>query len=167
MALRKMADMAHDDETLFDMSKGMPFDWTPPEYPSGLQFCVSKADLAKAGGESIEPDASMRFSAMGVVTSVLNGREDCRVEIELTQFAGEDGQFADLANPAPICLCGPELERMDLEADCECGDTIHLIGTARVEHVSSDEFSGERVMLQITELTYAEDESDESRDGGE
>ena len=164
MALRKMAPMAYDDEQIFDLSKGMPHDWTPPEYPPTLQFSVSKDDLAKAGGEDAEPDASMRFSAMGVVTSVTNGREHCRVELELTQFAGEDGQFADLTNPTPICLCGPELERMDLEADCECGDTIHLIGTARVESVVSSEWGGDRVLLQVTELTY-EDESSESREG--
>lgn len=164
MALRKLASMAHDDEQLFDMSKGMPFDWTPPEYPGGLQFDLSKADLEAAGGEGAEPDASMRFSAMGVVTSVLNGREYCRVEIELTQFAGEDGQFADLERPASIYLCGPELERMDLEADCECGDTIYLIGTARVESLASNEYVGDQVILQVTELSY-EDESSESREG--
>lgn len=164
MALHKMADMRHDDDQLYDMSKGMPFDWSPPEYPGGLQFCISKADLEKAGGANAELDASMRFAAMGIVTSVMNGRDNCRVEIELTQFAGEDGQFADLENPASICLCGPELERMDLEADCERGDTIHLIGTVRVESTMSNEFMGDCATLQVTELTF-EDESDESRKG--
>ena len=53
---------------------------------------------------------------------------------------------------------------MGLEADCERGDTIHLIGTVRVESVSSTEWGGDRVTLQVTELTYAEDESSEARD---
>jgi hypothetical protein len=43
------------------------------------------------------------------------------------------------------------------------GDTIHLIGEARLEHMSSTEY-GARCMLQITQLGF-EDESTESREG--
>lgn len=163
MALRSYADMSYSDDKLYDLSKGMGPDYEPPEFPYGLQFNVTPADLAKAGAEGGEPDDSMRFSAMGEVTSVYKGREHCRIEIRLDEFAGEDGKFFNLKAPASICFSEEELEKLDLEADCEIGDTIHLIGTARVESMSSSEFS-ESVVLQVTQLT-CEDESDESRDG--
>lgn len=169
MALAKLASMAHDDDQLYDLSKGMGKDYDPPEYPMGLQFCLPKDLLEQVGGEDGEPDDTMRFSAMAEVTSVFRGREDCRVELEIKQFAGEDGKFVDVNCDEPwsapsICLCGPELEKMELKADCEMGDTVHLIGTARIESMSSNQFSGDRVTLQITELT-CEDESEESREG--
>jgi hypothetical protein len=59
----------------------------------------------------------MRFAAMGEVTSVFKGMKDCRIEIELQQFAGEDGKFFDLSEPCSICFTNAELEKMDLEAD--------------------------------------------------
>lgn len=165
MALRSFSDMSHGDEEMYDLAKGMPKDYDPPEYPPHLQFTISKEALAQAGAEDGEPDDEMRFSTMGDVTSVFRGRENSRIELELTQFAGEDGKFFDLDQPSHICLCGPELEKMNLDDDAEKGDLIHLIGTARLEHLSSSEWGGDMVCLQITELTY-EDESDESRDGG-
>lgn len=172
MALRQFHDMAHDDEQLYDMCKGMPEDWEPPEYPDGLQFSIPKAVLAAAGGEDGAPDDRMRFSLMGEVTSVLCGREDSRVELRVTQFAGEDGKFVDLSDDddampwmAPsICLRGAQLEKLGLEANCERGDMLHVIGTARLESLSSDEFGGDHARLQIVEMTV-EDESSESREG--
>lgn len=163
MALRQFADLAHDDEQIYDLSKGMPDGYEPPEYPYGLQFTLSSDDLAKAGGEGGIPGATMRFSAMAEVTSVFKGIKDSRIELEIDEFAGEDGKFFDLANPACICLCGRELEKMELDDDAERGDTIHLIGTARLENYTSSEW-GDRVTLQVTELTF-EDESSESREG--
>ena len=87
------------------------------------------------------------------------------------QFAGDDGKFIDLDDDdempwmAPsICMRGPDLDKLGLEADCELGDTIHLIGTVRLESLSNDGFSGERARLQIVELSF-EDESSESREG--
>lgn len=171
MALRQLQDMAHGDEALYDLSKGMPKDYEPPEYPSGLQFSISKDDLAKAGGDDAAPDATMNFSAMAKVTSVFRGRESCRVELDIMMFAGEDGKFFDLADDdgpfgsrPTICLCGPELEKLELEADCERGELLHLIGTVRVEHTASDKYGGDRVGLQIVSMHY-EDESEESREG--
>lgn len=176
MALRQFADMAHDDEKLYDMTMGMPQSmrdtYEPPEYPEGLQFTLPKAVLEEAGGGDGKPDDRMRFSLMGEVTSVMQGREDSRVELKVTQFAGEDGKFIDLdddddAMPwmwPSLCLCGADLEKLGIEADCEGGDLLHVIGTARLESVSDDEFSGPRVRLQIIEARV-EDESGESREG--
>lgn len=159
-----VGSIAYSDEELYDQAVMMHGGPEPSDYPPGCKFSVSGADLKRAGLTDTTPNDSIRFSAMGVVTSVFNGREDCRVELELTELAGPDGKFADLDNPAHICLCGPELEKMDLEADCERGDTIHLIGRARVESRSENEYVGNVCTLQITELKY-EDESSESREG--
>ena len=161
MALRTYTSMEHDDDQKHDLSKGMPRDWEPPDYPTGLQFSISKEDLEQASGsDSGKPDDTMRFAAMGEVTSIFLGREDCRIELEISQFAGEDGKFFDLDMPTHICLCGPDLEKLELDADCERGDMIHLIGTVRMESASSTEYGGDMVTLQITELSV-EDESTE------
>lgn len=163
MAMVKLASMAHDDEQLYDLAKGMPKDYDPPEYPPSLSFTLSSDDLKEAGGEGGQPGETMRFSAMGEVTSIFRSEDDCRVELELTEFAGEDGKFFDLDDPAHICLCAAQLDRMGLEADCERGDTIHLIGEARLVSCVESEL-GDRCMLQITAMTF-EDESAESREG--
>jgi hypothetical protein len=161
MAFAALKPLAYTDDELYDRPSTT---FEPPEYPPGCIFSLPCSDLEKAGCEGGEPGETCRFSAMGEVTSVFKGREDCRIEIELTMFAGEDGKFFELSEPANICLCGPELEKMELEADCERGDLIHLIGEARLESQSSTEYGGERCQLQITHLD-CEDESDESREG--
>jgi hypothetical protein len=171
MALRRFASMAHDDEQLYELSKGMPDDYDPPEYPGGLCFTLPVSVLEQVEAGDGDPGDAMRFSIMAEVTSVFRGMDDCRVELRITDFAGEDGKFVDLDDDddmpwmAPsLCLCASELDKLGLEADCELGDTIHLMGTVRLESLSNDGFSGERAKLQITELTCAEDESEESRE---
>lgn len=164
MGMVSLKSMAHDDEALYDLCKGMPDDYEPPEYPSGLQFMLTRADLGKAGGGDGEPGDSMRFSAMGEVTSIVKRIDGCRIELSLTRLAGEDGKFFDLETPSCVCLCEDELEKLDLDADCERGDTLHLIGAARLEQTSSTEWGGDMATLQVTDLTY-EDESEEAREG--
>lgn len=164
LSLRQMKSVAHNDEDMYDLSKGMPKDYDPPEYPSGLSFCVSKEDLERADADGGEPGATMRFSAMGEVTSCFKGMDSCRIEVTLNQFAGEDGKFFELSQPACICFNGPELEKVELSDNAERGDMIHLIGTARLESTSSTEYMGDMACLQILELSY-EDESHESREG--
>ena len=162
MGFQSLRSMAYDDDEMLDRMIGP--DFTPPEHPPGLMFSISKDDLEKAGAVGGDPDDTMRFSAMCEVTSVFRGRQDCRIELEMTMFAGEDGKFFDLSQPAHICLCGPELEKLELDDDAERGDMIHLIGTARMGSSSDTEWGGQTTMLQITELT-CEDESNEAREG--
>jgi hypothetical protein len=165
MALRPpLVDLAHDDDDLYDLAKGMGRDYEPPEYPSGLCLSLCEEDLEAVGGKDAKPGETMRFSAMGEVTSIFVSRDDARVELEVAKFAGEDGKFCDLSEPGHICLEESQLAKLGLECDCERGDTIHLIGEARVESCSSTEFGGDRCMLQITGLTYVEDESGEGRE---
>lgn len=157
-------DLEYSDDEKYDRMRGMPDGYEPPDYPQNLCFQISKEDLAKAGAEGGNIDDEMHFAAMGEVTSTFKGREDCRIELEITEFAGQDGKFFDLSQPMHICLCGQELEKIELSDNAERGDLIHLIGKARLESMSSNEYAGDMACLQITALTY-EDESAESREG--
>lgn len=161
-AFHRMVDMEWSDEDKYDHA--MAHEVEPPDYPPGLQFIISRDDLEKfCDASECQPGSSIRFAAMGVATSINRGMGECLIEVELTEMAGEDGQFAPLDNPAAISLCSPELERLDLDEECERGDTIHIIGTARVERTSSPRYGGDSVTLQIVEAAI-EDESDENRD---
>lgn len=165
MTLRKFASMAHNDDELYDLAKDMPETYEPPDFPSHLSFSMCEADLAEIGAEDASIGASMRFSAMATVTSVHSHiTRGSRVELTVDEIAGEDGKFSKPTFPACICLCDGELEKMGLEADADRGDMLHLIGTMRVDAMSSTEWGGDMVTFQITELTF-EDESEESREG--
>lgn len=79
----------------------------------------------------------------------------------------------EMAEDAPIypyglciCLTQDELEKLDLDSDCNVGDTIHLMAMAKVTSISKNETSeGEncRIELQITDLGL-EDEDEEVED---
>jgi hypothetical protein len=63
-----------------------------------------------------------------------------------------------------ISLTETELEKLDLDEDCECGDTIHLFALAQVTSVSKrDTGNGSeiRVELSITDLAL-ESEGEEN-----
>lgn len=154
--------MEYDDDELLDR---MAPEYEPPTHPLGLQFQIDEADLKKAAGEDGKPGDTLRFSSMAEVTSIYRGEEGSRIELELRLFAGEDGDFFELTRTGCICFCAPELEKLDLDDDCELGDLIHLIGEARLVSVSNHPMMGDIACLQITDLTYAEDESTESREG--
>lgn len=160
MALRQFHSIAHDDDEMYDRAKGMPDGYEPPEFPPGMQFTVAMSDLEKIDATGGDPGDTMHFMAMGTVTSIFRGMEDCRIEVEITQLAGEDGKFADLSNPSPIALCRSVLDKIGLDEDVERGDMLHLIGTVRLEDTMEHEF-GHRATLQIVELCEVEDESTE------
>lgn len=67
-----------------------------------------------------------------------------------------------------LCLTDKELAKLGLEADCECGDTVHLFCMAKVTSVSCNENEGgkcSRVELQITDMgVESEDEENEEAD---
>lgn len=159
VALRQYADMSYSDDDMLDMAQGDD----APEYPPTLCLCIDESDLEKAGSAGGAIGDRMRFAAMGEVMSVNIRADWTRIELKVTEFAGEDGKFVDLTTPAHICLCDQELEKLDLDADCELGDMLHLIGTARLDGVSRNEFM-KQATLQIVELAV-EDESSESREG--
>jgi hypothetical protein len=164
MAWASLVSLEHDDNDRDDLERGMPDGYSAPDYPGGCCFSISAADLAKAGLEDGEPGDVCRFSAMGEVTSIFKALDSCRIELQIGEFAGDDGQFFDLEEPAYISLCQRELEKVGLDADCERGDMLHIVGTARLESSSSTEHGGDTHMLQIVEMSYAEDESQESRE---
>jgi hypothetical protein len=153
-------DLEYDDDEMLDRAMGQEYE--PSSYPANLRFTICEADLEKAGGTGGSIGDTMPFSAMGEVTSVHASTEGNRVELVLKEFAGEDGHFFDLESCGYISLCDFELGKLGLDCDCDVGDTIHLIGEARLESVSRSDY-GELATLQATKLTF-EDESDESRD---
>lgn len=158
--MRQMASLEYTDEEKFDrMFPEMP---EPEIYPSGLMLMIDKADLGKLCDGECAPGMTLRFAAMGTATSVYRDSDSVRIEVELGQMAGENGQFAEMDRPPSICLCGPEMEKLDLAEECERGDMIHIIGSARVQSVSSPSYGGDMVGLQITEMCV-EDESEENR----
>lgn len=70
--------------------------------------------------------------------------------------------------PYGLCLsfCQDELEKLDLDDDCEPGDTVHLFCLAKVTSVSkSDTTEGTktRIEMQITHIA-AESEDDENEE---
>ena len=84
------------------------------------------------------------------------------------------GQFNYEAPDYPpglsICLTQDELEKLDLEDDCEVGDMIHMHCIARVTSVSKNEINGEqkcRVELQIIAIACDEEEDDENDEAEE
>lgn len=68
-----------------------------------------------------------------------------------------------------ICLTDDELEKLDLDTDCEVGDTIHLVAFAKVTSRNETTVNGEskcRIELQITQLAV-EDEDKEGEEAEE
>lgn len=171
---RDPVDLEYDDDDLLDR---MSASYEPPSYPYGCQFSLAEDDLEQAAGEKGRVGDVMRFAAMAEVTSVYSGTKDSRIELKINEFAGDDGKFFEITKDIGdkddftyqrfgcLCLGTPELQKMGLEADCELGDLIHLIGDAKLESVSRTEKGGDIASLQITRLTFAEDESTESQEG--
>lgn len=169
MVLRRLHDLRHDDEDLYDLEKDMAgpiaaAGYEAPEYPSGLCLTLDIDDVNKAAGGSVEPGDTLHFSAMGEVVSIYKTEDECRIQVRINEFGGHDGKLSDVKTPGAISLTHRELEKMDLDDDCERGDTIHLVGCACVRSCSSNEFMGDTYDLQIEQLAF-EDESEEAREG--
>jgi hypothetical protein len=168
-----LRDLELDDEEKWDLGKDLPEGSEPPDYPSGLTLTLSEGDLERVGCCEGEPGDTTRFAAMGEVTAVHQSEDDARVELQIGEFAGEDGKFIELEHPAYICLTHRELGKMSLDCDCEVGDLIHLIGEAKLVSISrmkgfamdeDDEPDPiNMATLQVTHLGF-EDESSESRE---
>lgn len=161
MAFRDLRDMAYSDDEILD--RKYPKEPEPPDYPVGLCFSISEKDLEEAGAPGGDHGDVMNFGLMACVTFVHESEDGCRIELEGGMFAGDDGEFHELETPAHICLTEDELSKLGLDSDCEIGDLIHLIGTARLSSRMRSEF-GNSCTLQITHLACAEDESEEDRE---
>lgn len=62
-----------------------------------------------------------------------------------------------------ICLCEPELDKLDLDEMPEVGDMIHIRAMGKVTHVSDNESAGKRVEIQLFAMTV-ENEDTEGED---
>lgn len=75
--------------------------------------------------------------------------------------------------PYGLCICLDQecLDKLELDPDCEGGDTIHLVAFAKVKARSEEVINGERkcrIELQITDLAVEdEDEEGEKAEAGE
>ena len=156
--------LEHDDEEKYDLARGMPDGYEPPDYPAGMCMTVPATDLETIGCCDGDPGDWMCFSAMATVTSVMRGIKSCRIEAQVTQLGGEDGKFCEVSSPGCICFDRPTLEKMGLTEDAEKGDMIHLFGMARLDEIRDHEWSDAKMCaLQITHLAF-ENESEEARE---
>ncbi len=96
------------------------------------------------------------------------------VNMAVTPQEREEEDYASPAPEAPaqpiypyglcISLCQDELEKLDLEDDCDVGDMLHMHCIARVTSVSKNDTTDGpkmRVELQITDIA-AESEDEEN-----
>ncbi len=67
-----------------------------------------------------------------------------------------------------ICLDAQTLEKLDMEGEIECGDTVHFHAMAKCTSVSDNQQAGKRVELQIMMMSAEnEDEENEADDEAE
>lgn len=59
-----------------------------------------------------------------------------------------------------ISLSEKELEKLDLPADCEIGDILHMVSMAKVTNFNKSE-NGCRIEMQIFDIEVLEDENEE------
>ena len=59
-----------------------------------------------------------------------------------------------------ISLTEKDLGRLELDADCEVGDLLHMVSMSRVTSVSKNE-NGCRIEMQIIDIEVLEDETEE------
>lgn len=63
-----------------------------------------------------------------------------------------------------ICLDNDSLEKLNLDADCEVGDMVHLQAIGKVTSASQNETTegvNKRVEIQITHIALAEEHDDQ------
>lgn len=88
-----------------------------------------------------------------------------------------DEEKLDSAMPVPvempeypygcrICLCGPELSKLDIEEMPDVGDYIDIRAFARVTSVSDSGGGNRRIELQIEKLAFEDEDTEERPDGG-
>ncbi len=77
---------------------------------------------------------------------------------------------ADVPNvPYGLCICltEEELAKLDLEPDCEVGDTLHLVAMAKVTSISMND-TGDgakcRIELAITDLALEDEDTETEPD---
>jgi hypothetical protein len=164
MGWSTLVDMELDDDDKFDLSSQFGLSDQDVDYPPGLQFSISEPDFEALGVDSdVEKGATTKFMAMAIVKSIDIG-ERCRVELEIDMLSIGEGAFVDLGRKPFICFGDGELSRLDLEADCERGDLLHMSGIARVTaiHKPNRDYGNEdSVTLQIEQLAIENEDDDD------
>jgi hypothetical protein len=93
MALSKMISMELDDEDKLDavMPIAMP---SKPDYPFGLQICLTHAEIEKLGIDHLEKGEIVHIRAMGKVTFAQQSEGEhghaCRCEVQIQHMSLEN-----------------------------------------------------------------------------
>lgn len=71
-------------------------------------------------------------------------------------------EYTPPAYPYGLCisLTHNELEKLDMDADCEVGDLLHMVCMAKVMSITKNEDSC-RIEMQIMDIETLEDENQE------
>ena len=97
--------------------------------------------------------------------------EEKAAERARNMFPMDVASMPDVPPGLCICLTETELEKLDLDEDCDVGDTIHLNAFAKVTSVSkNDTANGScvRIELSIYQMSVEnEDEEGEEAEEGE
>jgi hypothetical protein len=98
MAWSKLVDMELDDEDKMDLA--VPQISSQPDYPWGLRICLCEKELEKLKLPVPEVGDYLDMRSFGRVTSVSteqrDGKDCCRVEIQIEQIAVEDENTEDM-----------------------------------------------------------------------
>jgi hypothetical protein len=84
------------------------------------------------------------------------------------QFPTPIRDMPDVPPGLCICLTEVELEKLNLDDDCEVGDMIHISGMARVTSISKNETDAGcncRVELSITDLAVEDEDLEATPEG--
>lgn len=72
-------------------------------------------------------------------------------------------QMPDVPSGLCLCLTETELDKLDLEEECEVGDMIHLFAMARVTSISKQD-TGDgprcRIELAITDMAVEDEDTE-------
>lgn len=162
MAWSALVSMELDDEEKYDLSQERGFE---TDYPPGLRFTVHACCFgALEIGDGYAHGSSTRFAAMATVMAINIGESDCRVELQIEMLSLGDGPFVDLDRKPFVCFSRREMDRLDLDSDCERGDLLHMNGLARIVEIDKprEDFGGEdSITLQIEQIAI-ENESDDA-----
>lgn len=94
--------------------------------------------------------------------------DDEKMEARMENLSPSISDMPDVPYGLCICLTEVELDKLNLDDDCEVGDLVHLFAMAKVTSVSkTDTGNGAKCRIELSIVALEiEDEDDEAPDGG-
>lgn len=89
--------------------------------------------------------------------------DDEKMEARVASYSPSIADMPDVPAGLCICLTESELEKLDLDDDCEIGDMLHMMCMAKVTSISKqDSGSGAKIRIEMSIVMMSvEDESTE------